>query len=101
MCRLQTVFEIGKRFDKRPRALARGGIDRMPRTQVADESREQAFDGAHRLKREVRDIVTDAAREAAHLLPRERGEIDAAQDECGALDATVEARARRRAQNVR
>ncbi len=87
---LELTLEIGKRLYERARVLTRSGIIRAPRTQVADEAREEALGGPHRLKREVRDVVAHALGDTAHLLPRERAEVDMPQDELGAFDIAVE-----------
>lgn len=60
------------------------------------ESRERALGDAHRLERDVRDVVPDAMHCAARLLAREGGEIDMREDELGMRGRSVEALARGR-----
>lgn len=63
----------------------------MPGAQVANESREQSFGRAHRLKCEVCDIVPNAVHRTEHFIPRERGKVNVLQNEFDARDAPVEA----------
>ena len=90
MRRLQAAFEGGEGFYERPRALARRMVDFVPGAQVPDEAREQSFGAPHGLEREVRDVVSDASNDAAHLVPQECGEINVSEDELDALDVAVE-----------
>ena len=67
---LQRTLEIGKGLHELSYILARKGTDGMPRAQVPDQAREEAFDCTYSQKREVRDIVAYAADEMPHFVPQ-------------------------------
>lgn len=53
------------------------------------QPREKAFGRAHGLKREVRDVVAEAARKAAHFVAEKCAEVYMPKDELNALNITV------------
>ncbi len=87
-------LEIGKGLYEFARGRARTDVMLVPRAQVADEPREEAFGRPHGLERELRESVPEAAGRAPELALEERAEIDMREDELDALDFPVEARAR-------
>lgn len=91
MRRFQAALKVGERFYERARAFARSGLDFVPRTQMPHDAGEQTLRGAHRLEREVRDIVADASDDAAYLVAQERPEVDMRENELDALNAPIEA----------
>jgi hypothetical protein len=93
MCRFETILEVRKRPHKLSHIFARSGIDGVPDAQIPDEACEEAFGGAHSLKRKVRDIVAHAGGQVTHLVPQERTEVDVLEDEFHAFDILIETRA--------
>ena len=95
MSRFEAALEISQCLHKRPRCLARSDINRMPCVEIPDKAGKQTFNGAHCLERKVDDIVADAVREAAHLIPQECGEVDVRENEFNVFNLPVKARAER------
>lgn len=94
MGRFEPALEIGKGLHKLSHIFARRGIGRvMVRAQAHHEASKQALGSAHRLEREMSDIVAHPSRETAHFLAQERAEVDVFEYVLHALNASVEARA--------
>ena len=67
----------------------------MLRAQAPDDAREETLGSAHRLKREMRAVVSDTGPDAARLGAKECAQVDVGQDEFDLFDLPVETRARR------
>lgn len=62
---------------------------------MADEPRKEPLGYAHRLKRNMHEVMPDAAHRAADLLSRECHEIDMREDKFDTGDLLIKAHARR------
>lgn len=96
MCCFEMVFEIGECLHILSHILVRRGILCVRRTEVSHEAHEEAFGGTHRLKRNMHNVMPEAARHTANLVEQERAEIDVREDEFNMFDFLVETYAKRR-----
>ncbi len=75
MRRFETALEVRKRPYKLSHIFARSGINCVSDAQVPHETREEAFDGTHGLKRKMCDIVAQTGGQMTHLVSQERAEV--------------------------
>jgi len=75
------TLEIRKCLHELSHIFAWRGIDRTARAQVHHEAGKEALRRAHRLEREMRDVVTHSCNEATHFVARECGEVYVLKDE--------------------
>lgn len=91
MGRFKPTLEIRKCLYKLSHIPSRNSIDVVTGAQVPNDACKKALGGAHRLEREMRDIVANARNKATDLVTQECAQIDIPQNKLNALNRVIKA----------